>query len=245
MIPSIVTFPLEQSQTDRRRRVIRLSCSGFVVATVLSLPSLVSAQDSIAYAGVAVMWSTQHAVAQPAQSPDTFKPGVGGDAVGMVGAAGVYLSPRVSLGFELSVPERSKTVQELNYFEVISADNRHRDLILSGVFNFHYRTRKTVRPTLVAGFSYVREDTNRREALRTGFPPAAVFGPYQPVPSIINNRFGVTGGADVGIYAGAHFAVVAQGRVHLITRGGSGIAGSQLYLSPVVFRFAVGPRIMF
>ncbi len=237
-------FTSERSQAVRTRRVRQLSCCGFVVA-VLVLPSTAIAQDSTAYAGVAVMWSAQHAVSEPAQSPDTFGPGIGGNAVGLVGAAGAHLSPRVSLGFELSVPERSETVQEMNYFEVIRADNRHRDLILSGVFNFHYGTGKTVRPTLVAGLSYVREDTNRREALRTGFPPTAVFGPYQPVPSIINNRFGATGGADVGIYAGAHFAVVAQGRVHWITREGSGIAGSQLYLSPVVFRFAVGPRVMF
>jgi len=97
----------------------------------------------------------------------------------------------------------------------------------------------------MAGLSYVREDTNRREALRTGFPPSAAFGPYLPVPSIVNNRLGATGGADVGIYAGQHFAVVAQGRVHWITREGSGITGDQLYLSPVVFRFAVGPRVTF
>jgi hypothetical protein len=39
--------------------------------------------------------------------------------------------------------------------------------------------------------------------------------------------------------------VLAQGRVHLITRERSGIVGDQLYLSPVVFRFAVGPRVTF
>jgi hypothetical protein len=241
----IVTFTSKQSRTDRPRRVRRLSCCRFVVVTVLSLPRLVIAQDSTGYAGVAVMFSAQHAVTEPAQSPDTFRPGIGGNAIGVVGAAGAHLSPRVSLGFELSVPERSETLQEMNYFQVIRADNRHRDLILSGVFNFHYRTGKTVRPTLVAGLSYVREDTNRTEALRTGLPPSAAFGPYLPVPSIVNNRFGATGGADVGIYAGAHFAVLGQGRVHWITREGSGIVGSQLYLSPVVFRFAVGPRVMF
>ena len=163
----------------------------------------------------------------------------------MVGAAGAYLSRRVSVGFELSAPQRTETLQEMNYFQVIRADNRYRDLILSGVFNFHYGTGKTLRPTWVAGVSYVREDTSRREALRTGFSPAAAFGPYLPVPSIVNNRFGATGGVDLGIYAGAHVAVLAQARVHLITREGTGIVGDQLYLSPVVFRFAVGPRVTF
>lgn len=204
-----------------------------------------AAQDSTAYAGVAVMLSAQHAIAQPAQSPDTFKPGIGGNAIGIVGSAGGYLSARVSLGVELSVPARTETVQEMDYFQVIRADNRYRDLILSGVFNFHYGTGKTIRPTLVAGLSYVREDTNRTEAVRTGFFPNAVFGPYRPVPTIVNNRLGAIGGADVGIYPGAHLAVLAQGRVHFITREGSGIVGDQLYLSPVVFRFAVGPRVTF
>jgi hypothetical protein len=243
----IVMFPSGQLQMDRLRRIWPLTCRGvvFVVVTVLFLPRLASGQDPTAYANVAVMLSAQRAVAEPAQSPDTFKPGVGGNAVGIVGAAGAYLSHRVSLGFELSVPARTETIQEMNYFQVIRADNRYRDLILSGIFNFHYGTGKTVRPTLVAGLSYVREDTGRSESLRTGFPPTAVFGPYRPVPSIVNNRLGAIGGADVGIYAGPHFAVLAQGRVHLITREGSGIVGDQLYLSPVVFRFAVGPRVTF
>src|SRR5262249_9221900 len=124
-----------------------------------------------------VMLSAQHAVTQPAQSPDTFKPGIGGNAIGLVASAGAHLSPRVSLGFELSVPARTETVQEMNYFQIIRADNRYRDLILSGIFNFHDGTGKTVRPTIVAGLSYVREDTNRREAVRPVFPPTAVFEP--------------------------------------------------------------------
>jgi len=222
----------------------RAGCS-FIVVAAFFLPRLAAAQESEIYAGAAVVWSAQHAVTQPAQSPDTFKPGIGGNAIGVVGTAGAHLSRRISLGFELSVPARTQTLQEMNYFQVIRADNRHRDLILSGVVNVHFRIEKRLRPALVAGLSYVREDTSRREALRPTFPPTAEFGPYRPVPSIVNNRFGATGGADVDIHAGAHLALVAQGRVHLITREGSGIIGSQLYLSPIVFRFAAGPRVTF
>jgi len=243
MIP-IVKFRSERLPGDPTR-VRWFGRCGIAAVCLLSVPRLVAAQESTAYAGVAVMVSTQHAVARPAESPDTFKPGIGGSAVGMVGSAGTYLSSRVSLGFELSIPERTETVQEMDYFQIIKADNRHRDLILSGVFNFHYGLGKAVRPTLVAGLSYVREDTTRQEAVRAVFPPTAVFGPYRPVPSIVNHRLGGIGGADVGIFAGAHFALVAQGRVHLITRERSGIVGDQLYLSPVVFRFAVGPRVTF
>jgi hypothetical protein len=69
--------------------------------------------------------------------------------------------------------------------------------------------------------------------------------PTCPFRAIVNNRFGATGGVDLGIDAGVHVAVLAQARVHLITREGTGIVGDQLYFSPVVFRLAVGPRIMF
>ncbi len=82
--------------------------------------------------GGAFMFSGQGA-STPNAAPDTAKPGVGGKAIGVVGSIGVFLSPHVSLAFEISLPERFDAMQELHYFFSAQYDNHHRDVILSGL----------------------------------------------------------------------------------------------------------------
>jgi hypothetical protein len=194
------------------------------------------------------MFSTQGA-ATPRDVPDTLKPGVGGQAVGAVGSVGAFLSPRVSLAFEISWPQRFDAVQELHYFFSARYDNRHRDEILSGLVHFHVSPIRSLRPELVAGLSVVHEDTLQRTAYQVGsdFPPTGVYGPYGPETSFARDALGVTVGANLGIRVGAHLSVVPQMRVHWISRedAGTGSFNSSLSLSPFVFRPALGLRATF
>jgi hypothetical protein len=227
---------------------VRYFLRGFVVLVVLSSSRLVAAQESRAYAGGAFMFSTQDA-STPRADPDTATPGVGGSAVGVVGSVGVFLTPRVSLAAEISVPERFDTVQELNYFFSARYDNRHRDMILSGLVHFHYQLGRRLRPELVAGVSYVHEDTLQQTAYQLGpaFPRTGVFGPYGPETSVVRDTLGATAGIDMGVPLGAHMSLVPQARWYWIAREDdtSGSLNSSLYLSPLVVRLAIGLRATF
>ena len=102
--------------------------------------------------GGAFMFSGQGA-STPNAAPDTAKPGVGGKAIGVVGSIGVFLSPHVSLAFEISLPERFDAMQELHYFFSSQYDNHHRDVILSGLFHLHYQPQRSlIRPLPLVWF---------------------------------------------------------------------------------------------
>jgi hypothetical protein len=219
-----------------------------LVVLALCGPAVVAAQDSKGYVEGAFMFSAQGA-STPRDVPDTFKPGVGGNAVGVVGSAGVFLVPRVSLAVEMSWPARFQAMQTIGYFLPAQADNRHRDEIFSGLIHVHLSPTRSLRPELVAGVSYVHEDTIERVAYDTGpsFPPTGVYGPYGPENNITRDALGLTFGADLGVPVGAHLSVVPQVRVHWIPREdpASGSFSSSLSLSPFVFRPAVGLRARF
>jgi hypothetical protein len=219
-----------------------------LVALALFGPAVAAAQDSRGYVDGAFLFSAQGA-STPRDDPDTFKPGVGGNAVGLVGSVGVFLSPRISLAFEMSWPARFDALQTIGYFQPAQLDNRHRDEILSGLIHVHLSPIKGLRPELVAGGGYVREDTLQRRAYDVGGPlrPTGVYGPYGPETSVTRDALGATIGADLGVRIGAHLSVVPQVRVHWIPREdtASGSLNSFLYLSPFVFRPAVGIRAGF
>jgi hypothetical protein len=167
----------------------------------------------------------------------------------MVGSVGVFLTPRVSLSAELSLPARFDTVQELDYTFSARYDNRHRDVIVSGLFHYHEHSWRSLRPEFIAGISYVREDTRQRTADQLGppFPPSGVFGSYGPAIAIVRETFGATAGADLAIPLGTRISVVPQARVYWIAREDrtSGSLNSTLYLSPIVYRLAIGLRATF
>jgi len=200
------------------------------------------------YAGGAFMLSWQDA-GTPASFPSHEKPGVGGSAVGITGTVGVMLSPRASIALEISYPARFASVQELRYSFSQQIENRHRDLVVSALFHLHRAHARTIRPELVVGGSYVREDTLRRTADQIGpaFPPTGVYGPYGRESPISRDALGVTGGADLGVRVSAHVSVVPQVRLHWIARtspdGGS--FSAHLSLGSLLVRPAVGLRATF
>ena len=118
------------------RRYRRVGLAWLLIAPFAGLAALIvgfSIGFVFFFAGPA-LFSGQGA-STPNAAPDTAKPGVGGKAIGVVGSIGVFLSPHVSLAFEISLPERFDAMQELHYFFSAQYDNHHRDVILSGLFH--------------------------------------------------------------------------------------------------------------
>src|SRR5438552_474830 len=97
-------------------------------------PAVARGQDRRPYAGISAMISTQGSQ-PPGESPSFPRSGVGGTAFGITAEAGGFLSSSVSIAFEASVPARFTSIQETDYFLVFRTENRHRDLILSGLLH--------------------------------------------------------------------------------------------------------------
>ena len=204
-------------------------------------------QERRPYVGGGLTLSTQHSE-RPGSSPSFPTSGVGGSAAGLVVEAGGFLAPRFGIAVEASIPARFESIQETVYFLVFRTDNRHRDLVLSGVFHAHVGSGARARVAIAAGPSVVREDTLQRTAYKIG-PPLGItgdFGPYGPETSLTRWTIGVTGGAAVVVRLGAQVSVVPQIRVHWIDRAEAGEGDSGfLGLSPWVWRPAIGLRTTF
>ncbi len=207
------------------------------------------AQDASVYVAGGPMFSWQSARTPP-NEPDLAQPGIGGSAIGVIGTVGFVLSPHLSIAGEVSVPARFVTTQELHYSFSALYENHHRDVIVSALLHVHGRQTARVRPELVRGGSYVREDTVQLVAYQVGapFPPTENYGPFSPAPAVIRDTLALTGGADVPIRLTNHVSLVPEGRVHWIARVGdseAGTASADLVLGPVVVRLAVAVRASF
>ncbi len=197
---------------------------------------------------VGALYTVQPQTESPSAADPAYpRPGVGGRAIGFVAGAAVPIASRVGLGVELSDPGRFDAVQTTSGFSVARIDNRHRDLIISGLLHIHPRP-GTSRISLdgVAGLSVVREDTVQQ----TAYAPPGSHGPYDPIAPeqhITRTTYGVTGGVDLDISVGQHFSLVPQARVFLISReqSPSGTESATLGLSPLVFRAAVAIQASF
>ena len=206
-----------------------------------------AAQDSRLYAGVSGMWSTQGSTIE-ISDPDTPAPGVGGTALGVVGEFGIFLlPPRVhkwtfSLSFEFSIPVRFDSVQETFYDTRYLTDNQHRDLVFSGLFHVHTPQIGPIHMGLVAGPSFVQEDT--LQSTTSEYPCCQIptnFGPFGHETQLTRQTFGLTVGADVGIQVSRRVQIVPQIRLHWVNRADF----SFLNLSPWLIRPALGIRVRF
>ena len=230
---------------ERLMRIISLA-----IVAVLVGSGVVVAQEARAYVGGALMFSTQPA-SSPENAPDMPKPGVGGTAPGIAATIGGFLSPRISVAFEFSLPDRFDTVQTLHYFQVAQIEDRHRDLILSGLLHVHGTSARRIRPELVVGLSYVSESTLQRTAYQIGSPATItdIYGPYGPEMQITRTTWGVTGGVDIGVALNRHVSIVPQVRLHGIRRAdfssSSDTNSAFLALGPFAIRAAVGLRATF
>jgi hypothetical protein len=205
------------------------------------------AQDSRAYAGAGSVVSVQGSHRQ-GSAPSLPTTGAGGTAIGVAFEAGAFLTPRIALGVEVSLPRRFTAIQETDYSRVFQQKSHHRDVALSGVVRTVLGTSPRVRVALVAGGGVVNESTHQQRRDQQGplptYPP--VFGPYSEEYSFTRWTVGALAGADVEMRIAARVALVPQIRAHFIRRSSDGSEqGWALGLNTLVLRPALLVRTTF
>lgn len=218
-----------------------------VVVAALGIPRIAGAQDARVYVGGAGMLSVQGSHRQ-GSGPSLPTTGAGGTAIGATMEAGGFLTPRVALGIEVSVPRRFTSTQETDYLRVFQQESRHRDVAISILFRGMVGSASRVRLGVVGGGGFVQESTRQRRRDQEGplptFPP--VFGPYSEEYSFMRWTVAALAGADVEIAIGSHVALVPQMRVHFVRRTSDpSQPGWALGLSSVILRPAIGMRAAF
>ena len=162
--------------------------------------------------------------------------------------AGRFLSPRVALGIEVSVPRRFTSTQETDYLRVFQQESRHRDVAISGVFRGILGSAGRVRVAVVGGGGFVQESTRQRRRDQEGLLPTSppVFGPYSEDYTFTRWTAAALAGADLEIAMGRHVALVPQMRVHFVRRTSDpSQPGWALGLSSVIVRSAIGVHVVF
>ena len=219
---------------------------GAVTIVALAIPQTVHAQERRLFAEGALMLSTETGHRQ-GSSPSLPTTGAGGTAVGATAELGGFLTSRLAIGAQLSLPHRYTTVQETDYSRVFQQQSRHRDLALSGVLHWSVASAGRVKIAAVGGGGVVQESTRQRQreagSLPT-FPP--IFGPYSAEYSF--TRWTVSGlaGGDGEISISPHIFVVGEIRAHFVRRTDDpSEQGWALGLSSVVWRPAVAVRAKF
>ena len=227
---------------------LRIVIIGLVFLSIVVSVHSAAAQDNRHYAGVSGMWSTQGSTPLGGD-PDMPTTGVSGTAFGVAGEVGAFLKPKVdqwtfSLSFEFSVPARFDAVQLTDYNTIFLTDNQHRDLIFSGLFHFHAPPSGPLHMGLVAGPSFVQEDT--LQSTTSEYPCCQIptnFGPFGHETQLTRQTFGLTVGADVGIQVSRRVQIVPQIRLHWVSR--ADFTGAFLGLGSWLIRPALGIRVGF
>ena len=121
------------------------------------------AQDSRTYAGATgFLFAGSQRQASAPSLPTT---GAGGTAIGVGFETGTFLTPRVALGAEVSLPGRFTSIQETDYSRVFQQKSHHRDVALSGVVRTMLGSSPRLRVGFVAGGGVVRESTSSSNAI--------------------------------------------------------------------------------
>jgi len=215
--------------------------------TVLGVSRISSAQDRQLYIGASAMLSTQSSHRQ-GSAPSLPTGGAGGTAIGVAIEGGGFLTSRIGLGIEISLPSRFTALQETDYFRVFQQESRHRDLALSGVVREIVVFKRRARLGVVEGIGFVHESTLQRRRDQAGLLPAfpPTFGPYSDEYSFTRWTAAAVAGGDFEILVTPHTAIVPAVRVHFIKRSGDpGEPGWALGLSSIGIRAAIGVRATF
>jgi len=214
---------------------------------LLSPPAPSIAQDSRAYAGASGLVSIQGSHVQ-GSAPSLPTTGAGGTTVGVGLEAGAFLTPRIALGMEVSLPRHFTSIQETDYSRVFQQKSRHRDVVLSAVVRAVLGASSRLRVDLIAGSSVISESTQQQrrdqQSPLPSYPP--VFGPYSDEYSFARWTLGGLVGADVEMAIGPHVALVPQIRAHFIQRSSDpSEQGWALGLNTLVLRPALLVRTTF
>jgi hypothetical protein len=225
-----------------------VSLRWLLLVPLLGCPApIVHAQEARGYAAGAATLTIQRADTSVGSGPSIPKPGISGHAFGILGEAGGFVTPAISIGGEASLAARFTSVQETHYFSNFLNENRHRDLMLSAVVGFHRSIADQVRIAGIVGPALVREDTRRRRAdqIEPGFAFTGHYGPFVENLPFTAWRFGITTGGDVEVRVGRRAAIVPGLRVHFVRRDGEDLHNVILQMSSVVFRPSIGLRATF
>jgi hypothetical protein len=122
------------------------------------------AQEPAFFIGGGLMISTQSA-GDPGPEPEP-RPGVGGQSAGAAFTVGHTVTPHVDIAAEVSLPARFTTVQEFSHSFDYLIENQYRDQMFMGVVHIHPERPIAVRPELVGGFGFVRQDNLTRRRRR-------------------------------------------------------------------------------
>jgi hypothetical protein len=174
---------VELAALDNNNDMLRQTTGLLILTTLGNGIHAAYAQNAKPYAGANAMLSTQGANVRCLGNSGAYCPkqGVEGTAIGASVEVGTFLTPRLSLAFETSVPARFESTQAVGLAPPPSFPpgsqqftsriyNRHRELIFSGLFHVHITPTKLIRLEAIAGPSVVREDTLKQQQ---SFP----FGP--------------------------------------------------------------------
>jgi len=213
----------------------------WLTAIWLGVTTSLSAQV-FAGGGVAVSWQPDISVYVGTQNPSVPENGIHGTSAAGTATLGVFPSRHVGVAVELAIPQRFTADQVADKYRT---HNAHADMIVSGLLHLRAGPRFL---DVVAGVSFVREQTDQQIAPRLFAVPGMPYAPYNTSPeSIRRNTFGITGGLDVPVTLGSHAAIVPQFRLHWIARENDDTAASPRFLglSPLVFQPGIGVRVTF
>ena len=160
--------------------MIRLTT--LVILTMFASVSNAFSQEN-GYVQLAGIMSTTAIGDVPEVSAQFSSTGLGGTAFGFAAEAGFFVSHRVSVGFEASVPGRFDGEQIEGSFQRSQIESRHRDLLLSGVVGVQFPIGAGASLRVETGPTVVAEDTVRRTASEILGPsgiPTGSFGPFGP-----------------------------------------------------------------
>ncbi len=220
------------------------------LASIVGIGSVgnVSAQDNWhAALGVSAIYSTQPAGTIPGGGdPGVPNPAISGSAAGFVVDGEIKVSRILGIGVEVSDPARFTAIQTAGRSPITQVENRHRDLIVSALAQFHFPIASRVALVVVGGASYIQEDTLQRIATMPS--SSSTFGSYGPERSFTRDTFGGTGGLALEFRVARHLSLGPTLRAHYIHRAElfqEESGGAILGLSPMAFRFGGTMRVTF
>jgi hypothetical protein len=200
------------------------------------------------YVQLAGIMSTTATGDVPEVSAQFSSTGLGGTAFGFAAEAGFFVSHRVSVGFEASVPGRFDGEQIEGSFQQSQIESRHRDLLLSGVVGVQFPIAAGARIRVETGPTLVAEDTVRRTAAEILGPsgiPTGSFGPFGPETTVTRQTIGVLVGADTSVRMARHLDFVAQFRLYWVSRDDKLSTSAVLGLGSWIVQPALGLRFVF
>jgi hypothetical protein len=227
--------------------MIRLAILLVVTTSAVDVSKCI-AQEPKGYVAIAGIASITPTGEPPVGSASFPKNGLGGTAAGFTVEAGRFVSRRVSVGFEASVPFRFDGEQfSGTVFNATQLESAHRDVLFSGLVREGVPVGANASVGLEIGGTVVFEDTVRRTASQIVTPPTTLtFGPLGPEFNIRRGTLGFLVGADYDVRVAHRLDLVTQFRAYWVNRDNSVVQDTAVVgLGSFVLRPAVGIRFSF